>query len=186
MTAASSSTTRRRSSARKTPARKAPAAKKTPATKVPTKADLEKLVTEMKAALQESSDKEERLNNKVTDLQAQLDKANAAVKELKEYLAQANQLKADLDRATQANVDLTKEVKTLQKERDRLKAKSPAKSPAKPAAKAAKPSTSLARREAYRATIEREMHRDSAERPVGASDSPTQTGEDFTKQTWLL
>lgn len=189
MTAASTSTTRR-----KAPARKAPAKK------VPTKADLEKLVAEMKAALEESGDKEERLSDKVSDLQAQLDKANAAVRELKEYLAQANQLKADLDRATQANTELTEEVKALRKERDRLKAQSPAKTSAKSTtaakstttaksttAKSTKPSTGLARREAaHRATIEREMHRDSAARPVGETVSPTQTGEDFTKQTWLL
>ncbi|MEO1133828.1 MAG: hypothetical protein AAFX40_14115 [Cyanobacteria bacterium J06639_1] len=152
--------------------------------KAPTKADLEKLVGEMKAALQESSEKEERLTEQNSDLQSQLDKANTAMKEMKDYLDRATQLKADLDRVTQEHKDLTQKNAALTKEVNALKKSQPSakKAPAKKA-----PSTSLARREAaHRATIEREMHRDSAQRPVGESLSPTQTGEDFTKQTWLL
>ncbi|MEM9534182.1 MAG: hypothetical protein AAF268_11285 [Cyanobacteria bacterium P01_A01_bin.3] len=139
----------------------------------PTKADLQDMVKDLKAALAESQTESE-------NLQAQLHDKEGYVEELRGYLDKANELKAELDKSQKAiaqleeeNASLRKDLSTAQSaKKNGSKAITPRKTPGRPGllAKAAPGGEGLA----------------YGRRPVAPTTNPSQDGEDFSKQTWLL
>ena len=142
--------------------------------RAPTKADLQEMVRELKAGLAESQ-------TEVENLQAQLNDKEGYVEELRGYLDKANDLKVELDKAQKAITQLEEENADLRKELAAAKASS-------------KPSSgqSLTQRvPAARPGLVAKaapggQNAAYGRRPVAPTVNPTQDGEDFSKQTWLL
>ena len=168
--------TRKRTSARSTGSSSSTKAKSTSTARRstgPTKADLQDMVKDLKAALAESQTEAE-------NLQAQLHDKEGYVEELRGYLDKANELKAELDKSQKAiaqleeeNASLRKDLSTAQSAKQNgSKAITPRKTPGRPGllAKAAPGGEGLA----------------YGRRPVAPTTNPSQDGEDFSKQTWLL
>ena len=139
----------------------------------PTKADLQEMVGDLKAALAESQAEAE-------NLQAQLHDKEGYVEELRGYLDKANDLKAELDKAQKAFAELEEENAALKKE---LKS---AQSSQKGGGKAIAPRVSPTRPGLVAKAAPGGERTAYGRRPVAPTTNPSQDGEDFSKQTWLL
>lgn len=116
--------------------KKATAAQTKPAVKVSTpttadsSSDFTDLVDRLKSDLDASRDRESQLQQQVTDLQTELEASQAQISQLKEYLDQADRLKAELDLAkkdnlklAEANIKLTEAAKAIAVQRPQLEVK---------------------------------------------------------------
>lgn len=140
------------------------AASPSPRRKNPTKADLEQMVSELKATLEEAQDSECTLQEKVMELQAVLQDKDERITELKQNLEQIEALKQELEEAQDTALQLSEANTKLVEELDTLKT-------APTALQTIQPQTRNLPK-----LIERPQH------------VQTQPGgdEDFANNTWLL
>lgn len=149
-------------------------------------AELEAKITELKTKLEESQVNERALQEKLFELQGQLDERTQFVEKLKTEIQEAD-LKGKLEKAQEAafqlsevNTKLIEELKHLKQENERLKAeiqsaqKKPEPSQPKPLAT---PKPQPQPQPQFKSALVR--------RPYSSPNQPNST-EDFSNNTWLL
>ncbi|QSJ18587.1 hypothetical protein JYQ62_07400 [Nostoc sp. UHCC 0702] len=133
----------------------------------PTKADLEVTIKELKETLEQSQKKEKTLQQKITNLQSALSEQQAAAERLTKDLSEAKNTVLQL---ADANSQLIEENNSLKQEKEN-----------KAAVKEKENKSSIQVKEKYNPVGYKKSHRISEKLP----ESPKDTNDDFSSNTWL-